>query len=265
MARIVPDPNSLVDNDAVLRVGNLSGKSIPVSTIGGQAQFTIVSGSNPGLLRIEFFSDRADNNVANGISELIYNAAAVPVVFAVAERPLAIVSQELPDAYFGTPYAAFIEVDGGVAPYSFALRDGSELPLGLTLSETDGVISGIPLVAGSNFSFIVNVTDAVGVTVSRAYTINVNAAGGAALSITTDSLPDGTAGQDYIALVQATGGKPPYSWRCIAGCSGSSEGNAFTISITSPPEGARTVIIEVEDANGITDVRSYQITFAPAP
>jgi hypothetical protein len=69
--RIVPSALSLAENDATLRGVDASGQtvsgaSIHVRSIGGQAQFTLVSGSNPGTIQLETISDRSDNNVSNG-------------------------------------------------------------------------------------------------------------------------------------------------------------------------------------------------------
>lgn len=61
----------------------------------------------------------------------------------------------------GIPYATSCRAEGGVAPYSWSIREG-KLPEGLTLSGATGAavqIAGSPTAAGA-YSFVVGVTDA---------------------------------------------------------------------------------------------------------
>lgn len=62
---------------------------------------------------------------------------------------------------------------GGMTPYTWGLADGSPgLPPGLSLS-TDGTLSGIPALAGT-FDFMVQMTDAGGASVLRAFAVRIN-------------------------------------------------------------------------------------------
>jgi len=75
-------PASLADDDATLRGVDaygqaVAGTSILVRSTNGQAQFTLVSGNAAGTILIEALSDRADNDVSNGVTEAIYNHVAV--------------------------------------------------------------------------------------------------------------------------------------------------------------------------------------------
>ncbi len=266
LARIVPDPGSLADNDAVLRSGGQSGKSVAVSTINGQAQFTVVSGSNPGWIGVEFFADRADGNVLNGIAEPVLNAIQVPVVIVTTGGPLTLVTAELAEAYFGTPYVQFVEVTGGALPYSFDLGQGTTLPPGLSLT-VDGVILGTPTAAGDNFSFVIQVTDALGITRSRVYTMNVNATGGAALAIATETLPGATVDVPYAAALQASGGVPPYTWSGVGSTAPFTVGGTGFGTVTGTPgaadAGTRSIVVQVQDANGNVVPKTFTITINP--
>jgi hypothetical protein len=71
-------------------------------------------------------------------------------------EPIAI-SAHLPLATVGSAYNSVISVDGGSAPYTFAIRSG-RLPRGLRLNATSGTISGRPLLVGS-FAFTLSVVD----------------------------------------------------------------------------------------------------------
>ena len=87
-------------------------------------------------------------------------------------RPhLSIVTTELPDGHVSEPYAATLEVAGGVEPYSWSLIAGS-LPDGLELSGS-GIISGTPEVWGE-FTFTVQVTDALNNTDTKELSITVH-------------------------------------------------------------------------------------------
>ena len=68
-----------------------------------------------------------------------------------------IVVTELPGGDVGEYYEQTVEARGGSTPYAFILDDG-DLPDGLALNESTGVISGMPT-ANGEYSFIIQVTD----------------------------------------------------------------------------------------------------------
>ncbi|HYE79907.1 MAG TPA: Ig domain-containing protein, partial [bacterium] len=63
----------------------------------------------------------------------------------------------LPNAVQGVPYEAILTVEGGFAPFTWAIIDGT-LPAGLELDADLGIISGTPTESGC-LDFIVQVTD----------------------------------------------------------------------------------------------------------
>jgi len=82
----------------------------------------------------------------------------------------------LPDVQMDIPVSIQLQAVGGTA---FALAAGSTLPAGLSLNTTNGLISGtLTVFSGDSFitSFVVNVTNNVGVTTSRTFNIFANAA-----------------------------------------------------------------------------------------
>lgn len=103
-----------------------------------------------------------------------------------------------PEGVVGTPYSFTFVTEGGTAPHTLARQSGS-LPPGLSLA-SDGKLSGTPTTAGS-FSFYVEAVDAVGSRTQVKFTINV----GSKLTVTTDSLPDGSVGTAYAVGLSATG------------------------------------------------------------
>jgi hypothetical protein len=77
------------------------------------------------------------------------------VNFAVTPAGLKILTTSIPAAIVHVPYSATLDAGGGTLPYSWKVVSG-ELPQGLSLTASSGVISGIPARAGQ-FSFSVQV------------------------------------------------------------------------------------------------------------
>lgn len=100
--------------------------------------------------------------------------AKVPRTFTLRVRSpyLALTTIALPDANVGDAYAKSIAAEGGLPPYTWTLAGGA-LPDGLTLGAT-GSVSGRATTAGT-FSFVVQVTDGAGASVSALFTIQIYA------------------------------------------------------------------------------------------
>src|SRR5260221_3334973 len=78
------------------------------------------------------------------------------------ERPLSLAPLPPLTAVIGRAFNQQLEASGGVASYNWRVAEGSDpLPPGLQLDPKSGLISGMPLTAGS-FSFKVAVTDSAG-------------------------------------------------------------------------------------------------------
>lgn len=224
--RIVPDSTTLAEDSATLRGVNannqaVSGSSILVESINGEAEFALVSGTSAGTILVEVVSDRLDNNVDNGISEAIYNYVAVSAVTTAPNQTttgtLAISSSGLPAAKGNIPYGTLIEATGGAAPYTWTLVTSGTLPAGLSLN-TSGVISGTP--AGSvdgTYNFVVQVRDAQGTVVQKAMSIAYTAPEtvepeASTPVVATSALPDANVGDSYITILTVSGGTAPYKW-----------------------------------------------------
>ncbi len=228
--RIVPDANTLAEDNATLRGVNannqaVAGSSIVVESINGGAEFALVSGTSAGAILIEAISDRADNNVDNGISEAIYNYVAVSAVTSAPTQtptttPLAISTSSLPAAKGNIPYGTLIEATGGAAPYTWTLVTSGSLPAGLSLN-TSGVISGTPFGAvDGTFNFVVQVRDAQGAVVQKAMSISYTAPEtvdpvASTPVVATSILPKGEVGESYITILTVSGGTAPYAWTAI--------------------------------------------------
>jgi len=88
------------------------------------------------------------------------------------------------------------------------------------------------------------------------------------LVVTTTSLPNGTMGQSYSAMVGATGGLSPYSWSVIAGslpAGLSLNGTTGAVGGTPTGSGTSSFTVQVTDGQVPADsaAQALQITVAP--
>ena len=84
---------------------------------------------------------------------------------------LSITTASLPQGRVLTGYSATLTAAGGTPPYTWS-RIAGALPNGLTLSSS-GTISGTPAKPGS-YTFTVRVTDSLGATASKTFTVKIN-------------------------------------------------------------------------------------------
>lgn len=181
---------------------------------------------------------------------------------------LSIVTTELPTAYEGVRYAAFIEAEGGRTPYRFYLESG-ELPDGLLL-RSDGRIEGRPRESGT-FSFLVRVTDdadedahTTRSTDTQWFTLQVEDTEVLKPEIITPRLPSAEVGTSYQVPLAVEDGKAPYTWSLESGTM--PRGLDMTadglISGTPTYGGNFTFTVRVTDATGSTAEKQYIIDVA---
>jgi hypothetical protein len=114
----------------------------------------------------------------------------------------------------GKAYNQTATATGGLGPYKWTLASG-QLPKGLTLNATSGVVLGNPTVAG-NYSFSIMVTDAEKnpATFTQSYAISTMAP---PLVVTVEPFPACTVSIPCSGQLHATGGTPPYTWAVAPG------------------------------------------------
>jgi hypothetical protein len=180
---------------------------------------------------------------------------------------LTFATQTLPDGHIGEPYSAMLQATGGTTPYTFALADGSNLPMGLTLG-ADGAISGTPTSAGSSH-FIVAVTDSASPQgqATGSLTLTIDPAMGQALVITTTTLMNGSVGMPYSLTLMASGGTTPYAWSLASGAL--PQGIALTadgkISGTPTAAGTSAFTIQVSDASSPLQIATATLMLTISP
>ena len=125
-----------------------------------------------------------------------------------------ITTTTLPAGTIGQLYNQTLQATGGTGGLTWSIVAGN-LPAGLNLNQTTGVISGTPLVPAGTSSFTVRVADAAGQDDTQALSIVINLSDPPI--ITTTTLPGGTVGQAYNQTLQATGGIGLLTWTISGG------------------------------------------------
>jgi hypothetical protein len=111
---------------------------LQLSSIGGIATFSVLSGTETGAIYLELTADRYDNNVSNGITDPI--TAVYPVAVLEAKTGAPMVSDvDLGDVTKEVPFTAFLTATGGLPPYTWS---ATGLPNGLAVDASTGVLSG---------------------------------------------------------------------------------------------------------------------------
>ncbi len=177
--------------------------------------------------------------------------------------PLVISAALLPPGELANEYFAPLAATGGQPPYRWALAEGS-LPSGLSLSETNGQLSGRPSEAGE-FSFSARLTDATGTIARRAFRLRVS---GSPLQMSNaPRLPDATTGESYSHTLTATGGQPPYQWSLAKGrLPRGLTLDAKTGAVHGEPaeEGRFPLQLQLREALGATALRSVELVVGAA-
>ncbi len=178
-------------------------------------------------------------------------------VYPAAEQPPSpsITTSTLPAGVVDDSYSATLAVDSGRAPFTWSVTG---LPTGLSLDAATGVISGTPTAMGTS-PLQVTVTDKNAKTDTATVSLTV----GAAVSVTTDALADGIAGEDYSATLAAAGGTTPYGW-AASGLPAGLSVSGHTITGTPTESGTFSVQLTVTDDHGKTNTATVSMTIAPA-
>ena len=200
-------------NEAVLL---WNGTQLSTSMIDGQHLSATVQGSSlatPAMAQVQV----QDNLTGQHSQPVSVRIAAANTGAGTTAASLAITTTSLASVIAGTQYSAGLTATGGTPGYSWSITSG-QLPSGLTLAPSSGIISGIPTANGT-FPFGVTVTDSSSPqqTATATLTLSVAAHSAAALVINSASLAGATATQTYSSSLSAAGGTAPYTWSVTSG------------------------------------------------
>ena len=87
-------------------------------------------------------------------------------------QPLTITTEDLPEGAIGSEYSATLTATGGTSPYTWSKISGN-LPNGLSLNSSTGIISGTPTTQGT-FNFTIQVKDNENNTATKSLSITIN-------------------------------------------------------------------------------------------
>jgi hypothetical protein len=196
----------------------------------------------------------------SAIRAILISAA---LVASAAAQTFNITNTSLPSGTVGTAYTATASATGGTAPLRWS---ASNLPPGLVINNSSGVIGGTPIAAGT-YLVTLSVIDIQQFTASKQLLITIANAVQKVTITTTSPLPNGTVGQSYSQAFTAINGTQPYKWAAGQGFPNFFTLNAATGAITGTPTatGTLTFQIQVTDAAGSSAVGSFAITINPPP
>ena len=160
-----------------------------------------------------------------------------------------------------------IEPSGGWAPYSWQLLSG-QLPLGLSISPSTGVISGTPAKTGT-FKFTVRIKDSCKTPekwVDKEFEIVIYDP----ITIFSDPIPCLTINKTFSSSITASGGASPYTWQIVSSTSPSyqisvpSAANSKVAQLSGVPEQVGPVALTVSVTSlGMTESFTINHTVNP--
>jgi hypothetical protein len=197
------------------------------------------------------------------VTDSVRNTATANLSITIVGNPQ-ITTTSLPAGKTGAPYSATLSVAGGVGPFTWSVVSGA-LPPGLSLSAFNGQVLGTPTSAGV-YSPVFQVSDANTKTARAALSITITGSGNGTLKVVTASLPSGTSGVQYSAILQASGGTPPYTWTQVAGLLPAGLALNSDGTITGVPSAAGTYgfTIQVGDSSSPEQTAQANLTITIA-
>ncbi|EPP0957260.1 autotransporter domain-containing protein [Cronobacter dublinensis] len=214
-----------------------------------------------GSFTFSVTAKEAGNVSATASYTLVVGAVTPGVTLAVTPA-----SGALPAATTGSAWSQTFAVSGGTAPYRWQLSGA--LPAGLTFS--DGSLKGTPTTAGSS-AFTLTATDANGVAVQAAYTLQIKAAAAQA----ADQSALLSAGRvTRVSLTRGASGGPFTGARLLAqpdkrqGTAAiDAVGDDYQLTFNAAPQASGTVALRyvLLSAAGVTSPATITLTIASRP
>ena len=176
--------------------------------------------------------------------------------FLAENTALAITTTGLPEASAGAGYTALVEATGGNPPYAWAITNSGGTDLKI---DNDGFVTGIAPAVG-NYTLVIEVIDRSD-NREQLTTVLTVITGPDSLAIATTALPNAIDGISYTALIEAVGGKEPYTWAVTE-----QDGTEFSInnegilSGIAPRSGDYGLSLQVTDSTDIQITESFVLT-----
>jgi hypothetical protein len=185
--------------------------------------------------------------------------ATQPLSITIALPVLTVTTMSLSNGTVGAAYNQTLAASGGAGGNTWSVTTGA-LPAGLSLSPA-GAITGTPTTAGAS-NFTVQVKDSANTTATQPLSITIAPP---VLTVTTTSLPNGTAGAAYNQTLAASGGAGGNTWSVTTGAlpAGLSLSPAGAITGTPTAAGAANFTVQVKDSANTTATQPLSITIAP--
>jgi hypothetical protein len=241
-----------------------------VSATGGNGSYTfsVTAGALPAGLTLNA-STGALTGTPSTASSSNFTLTAVDGTGATASRAytvminaaLSLNPPTLPNGTVGTAYDPTLVTTGGNGTYTYGITSGS-LPAGLALNASTGALTGTPTAAATS-DFTVTVTDGLGATASRAYSVEVAPA---ALTLESTNLGNGVVGNPYNQAIVVSGGVAPYAFSISSGQLPTGVSlNPATGALSGTPitAGTYSFTIRVVDTNGATGAFAQSIVVEP--
>lgn len=179
-------------------------------------------------------------------------------------RSLAVTTTALPSAVVDVRYEVALGAAGGDGSYTWAVRQGTALPPGLTLA-TDGRLTGTPTTAGT-FPLDVIVKSA-GLQAEAVLSLRVAPVTGS-LGVATTRLPLLPRLSPWLAWLSAVGGRAPYTWSVAAGALpvgiGLEPGGRLSGTASAAAGTSTTVTFRVADVVGNAATRTFELVVVEA-
>ena len=202
-----------------------------------------------GTYTLNFSMSSSDGNTGTGT---------IPIVISYPEA-LSITSAGPWTATKGVASSFTAVAQNGAAPYVWS---ATNLPAGLTINSSTGVISGTPTTVGQ-FSSSITATDQISATASALAYITVVAP--VTLRVDAHTPSDGQIGIAYTTTFTATGGTAPISWAASGLPSGLTiNSSTGVVSGTPTGIGSTTAQITATDATSQTDTISASFVIVAA-
>jgi hypothetical protein len=155
--------------------------------------------------------------------------------------------------------------NGGTSPVAYAVTPA--LPTGLSMSTSNGQISGTPTVTSPLATYTVNMTDANGATASNTFTLIVNPPPTATQAAPSTSLTVNVVAASFTP-VTGGGGTTPLSYAVSPALPTGLSMASTTGAITGTPtatSSATTYTVTVKDANNATATNTFSLAVISTP